>query len=232
LVDEEGNIAEGNYDREIALLAAHFPKAPPSDYTPKGGGSAFERVNTELVGELLGKASNQSAPGDDRISAGILKVFWEWDQQRITQLVRACIRLGHHQELWKTAKGIVIPKAGKLDYSKVRAYRVICLLDVISKLVERTAGHLIADHLERKKGLHEGQYGCRKCRSCIDAVAALMNRTQQAWGGKKIAGALFDRLVRLLLGWHFILLLGGPAPSPLTRFTPFLFRNLPLEVSE
>jgi hypothetical protein len=103
--------------------------------------------------------SSQSAPGDDRISAGILKIFWEWDQQRITQLVRACIRLGHHPELWKTAKGIVIPKAGKPDYSKVRAYRVICLLDVISKLVERTAGNLIADHLERKKGLHEGQYG-------------------------------------------------------------------------
>ena len=68
-----------------------------------------------------------------------------------------CIRLGHHPELWKTAKGIVIPKPGKPDYSKVRAYRVICLLDVISKLVERMVGHLIADHLERKKVLHEGQ---------------------------------------------------------------------------
>ena len=87
-------------------------------------------------------------PGDDHISAGILKVFWEWDRQRIVQLVRACIRLGHHPELWKTAKGIVIPKPGKPDYSKVQAYRVICLLDVFSKLVERMAGHLIADHLE------------------------------------------------------------------------------------
>jgi len=92
-----------------------------------------------------------------------------------------CCRLGHHPEIWKTAKGIVIPKAGKPDYSRVRAYRVICLLDVISKLVERTAGFLIADHLERKRGLHEGQYGCRKRRSCIDAVAVLMNQTQQAW---------------------------------------------------
>jgi len=52
---------------------------------------------------------------------------------------------------------------------------MICLLDVISKLVERMAGHLNADHLERKKGLHEGQYGCRKRRSYIDAVAVLMN---------------------------------------------------------
>jgi hypothetical protein len=141
-----------------------------------------------MIGKLLGKAADFSAPGDDRISAGIIKVFWEWDQQRIVQLVRACVRLGYHPELWKTAKGIVIPKAGKPDYSKIRAYRVICLLDVISKLVERTA-----DHLERRKGqrLHDGQFGCRNRRSCIDAVAVLMNRTQQTWGRKKIAGALF-----------------------------------------
>jgi len=87
---------------------------------------------------------------DDQISAEILKVFWEWDQQCIVQLVKACIRLGHHPELWKTAKVIVILKAGKPDYSRVGAYHVICLLDVISKLVERTAGYLITDHLERK----------------------------------------------------------------------------------
>jgi len=95
------------------------------------------------------KATN-SAPGDDRIPAGIVKVFWQWDKQRIVQLARACIRLGYHPKLWKTAKGVVIPKPEKPDYSKVRAYRVISLLDVISKLVERIAAHLIANHLERK----------------------------------------------------------------------------------
>ena len=73
----------------------------------------------------------------------------------------------------------------------MRAYRVISLLDVISKLLEHTAAHLIVDHREHKRGLHEGQYGCRKQRSYIDAVAVLMNRTQQAWAGKKVAGAVF-----------------------------------------
>lgn len=61
------------------------------------------------------------------------------------------------------AKGVVIHKPGKLDYSKVRAYRVISLLDVISKLLERTVVHLIVDHLEQKQELHEGQFGYRKC---------------------------------------------------------------------
>jgi len=102
---------------------------------------------------------------------------------------------------------VVIPKPGKPDNSKVRAYRVISLLDVISKLLERTAAHLIADHLERKRGLHEGQFGCRKQRSCVDAVAILMNRTQKAWAGKKVAGALiidvksaFNNVDKTILG--------------------------------
>lgn len=40
----------------------------------------------------------------------------------------------------------------------------ISLLDVISELVERTAAHLAADHLERRKGrgLHGGQFGCQE----------------------------------------------------------------------
>ena len=155
------------------------------------GGSPFEKVDTKLVAALLSKTSSTSAPGDDRILARMIKVFRQWDSEQIRQIVRACIRLGHHPELWKTAKGVVIPKPGKPNYSKVRTYRVISLLDVISKLLEWTAAHLIADHLEWKRGLHEGQYSCRKRQLCVDAVAILINRTQKAWNEKKVAGTLF-----------------------------------------
>jgi len=74
---------------------------------------------------------------------------------------------------------VVIPKPSKPDYSKVRAYGIISLLDIISKLLEWTVAHLIADHLEHKRGLHEGQFGCQKWRSCVDVVAIMMNHTQQ-----------------------------------------------------
>jgi len=162
LVGEEGSIAESQDERETAILKAHFPKGPPSTYEPLVGGRAFEQVYTHLVGFLLANGSNTAAPGNDRISADILKVFWQWDRQWITQLVRACIKTGYHPKIWKTGKGVVIPKPGKPDYAKMRAYRVIPLLDVICKLVERTAAHLITDHLERKLALHKGQYGCPK----------------------------------------------------------------------
>jgi hypothetical protein len=134
-----------------------------------------------LVGGLLGKTASGSAPGEDRISAGILKVFWEWGQSHVVGLVRGCIRVGCHPSLWKTAIGIVIPKPNRPDYSQVRAYRVIQLLDTFGKLVERTAAYLVADLLERNGSLHEGQYGSRNRRAAVDAVAVLMNCTELAW---------------------------------------------------
>jgi len=85
----------------------------------------------------------------------------------------------------------MIPKPGKPDYIKVWAYRVILLLDVVSKLVEYTAAHLISDHLERLRGLNDGQFGCQECQSCVDTVAVLINCMQLAWGQKQMAGALF-----------------------------------------
>jgi len=174
LVAEDGSVAEGRHEREQAIHKAHFPPGPRGSYEPKDGGHAFERVDTKLVAALLSRAASTSASGDDRISAGTIKVFWQWDCNRITQIVRAYIRLGHHPEIWKMEKGVVIPKQGKPDYSRVGAYRVITLLDVISKLLERAAAHLIADHLERKQGLYEGQFVCWKRRLCVDAVTVLM----------------------------------------------------------
>ena len=84
----------------------------------------------------------------------------------------------------------MILKPGKPDYGRVRAYRVISLLDSLGKLVERTAAHMIANHLETNRLLHEGQYGSRVRRATMDAAAVLMSRTQEAWKRKAVAGAL------------------------------------------
>jgi len=81
LVREDGSIAEGHWEREQAILQAHFPQGPPGTFNPAEGGKAFERVEASLVGSLLKAVLNTSAPGDDWISAGIVKVFWQWDEQ-------------------------------------------------------------------------------------------------------------------------------------------------------
>lgn len=100
-------------------------------------------------------------------------------------LVRQCFRLGLHPQAWKTAKGILLRKPNKSDYSIVKAYRVISLLNCIGKVVEKVAAETISSHIEALGVLHPGQMGSRKQRSAIDAVACLIQEIHQAWGQKQ-----------------------------------------------
>jgi hypothetical protein len=95
-----GNMVEGHKAREEILLAAHFPAARKEPkYDISEGGGSFRKVDSKVVEALLRKAGSSSTPGEDRITVGILKVFWEWTPEYITTLVRGCIRLGHHPQL-------------------------------------------------------------------------------------------------------------------------------------
>jgi hypothetical protein len=63
--------------------------------------------------------------------------LWKWDQQRLCALIKTCIARGIHPNHWKVAKGVVLRKPGKPDYTKVKAYRVIALLNCIGKVAEK-----------------------------------------------------------------------------------------------
>lgn len=70
----------------------------------------------------------KSAPGADGMGAPVLQLLWRWGQQEIHRLTVECLRAGVHCQNWKSARGVVIPKPGKDDYSLCRSYRVISLL--------------------------------------------------------------------------------------------------------
>jgi hypothetical protein len=85
---------------------------------------------------------------------------------------------------------VVLRKPNKPDYSNVKAYRVISLLNCIGKVAEKVVANKLADIVERRDLLHDGQFGSRRGRSAIDAVAVLINRTQEAWKRKEIVAVL------------------------------------------
>jgi hypothetical protein len=84
-------------------------------------------------------------------------MLWNWDASRIVALARQCFR--------KTAKGVLLRKPNKPDYSQVKSYRVISLLNCLGKVVEKIAAEAISDHCEATGALHPGQIGSRKDRS-------------------------------------------------------------------
>jgi len=57
-------------------------------------------------------------------------------------------------------------------------------------VVEKVAANAIAEECERRKLLHDRQFGCRTRRSAIDVVGRLMKRVEEAWGRGNTAAVL------------------------------------------
>lgn len=71
------------------------------------------------------------------------------------------------------------------------AYRPICLLDELGKLLERVLAGRISGHLSGVgPDLHANQYGFRKQRSTVDAIQAVKNFTEAAMGGGNVLVAV------------------------------------------
>jgi Reverse transcriptase (RNA-dependent DNA polymerase) len=168
-----------------------FPSTLEVALEPTQPGTMHQSVNIALVRRALFSQSVRKAPGVDKLNFRALRLLWQWDPERIVALARQCFRLGVHPQAWKTARGILLHKPKRIDRTSVKAYRVISLLNCLSKVVEKLAAEAISTHCEATQALHPGQMGSRRRRSAIDAVACLIQEVHQAWGQKQLAGALF-----------------------------------------
>ena len=145
----------------------------------------------EEVEKALFTQSTKKAPGISRLNFKILRLLWGWDSERIVKLVQACIQKGYQPPTWKIARGILLRKQDKPNYSIPKAYRVISLLECLGKVVEKVVATKISKFCEEKQVLHEGQFGSRKNRSTHDALLQLITFVEKAWLEKQLAGAIF-----------------------------------------
>lgn len=67
------------------------------------------RNNPEMVRRALYSQKSRKAPGPDRLGAPILRLLWQWDAQRIVDLVAHSFRLGVHPRVWKVAREYLSP---------------------------------------------------------------------------------------------------------------------------
>jgi hypothetical protein len=190
LKGEHGETAATIAEKEELIVRSAFPTPPPDEpVIIPSTGSIAEPTDAEIE-RAVWSPSIRKAPGPDCLNFAAVRLVWRWDRLRLCALIKACIVCGIHPSKWKIAKGVVLRKPDKPDYSKVKAYRVIALLNCLGKVAEKVVANKLSDLVERRDLLHQGQFGSRKGRSAIDAVAVLMNRTQEAWKRREITAVL------------------------------------------
>jgi len=195
LRSRDGVVAESWEDKVELIKEEAFPK-PLKGVERKAqeeGGGMWKTISDEDIRLALFDQSVKKAPGPDRLGFKAIRLLWEWDALRITAIIKMTFRLRIHPRVWKEVRGVVIQKPNKPDYGVAKAYRVITLLNCLGTVVEKVAANAIAEQCEQRQLLHDGQFGCRKRRSAIDAAGWLMKRVEKVWGrGNTVAVMWMD----------------------------------------
>ncbi len=63
-------------------------------------------------------------------------------------LFQACIEVGHHPPQFKEANTVILKKPAKKDYSELKLYRPIALLDILGKALETVVLRKLSDLAE------------------------------------------------------------------------------------
>jgi hypothetical protein len=191
LTDRDNKQANTWLEKEEMLRYKSFP---PNDgdqyYELPPAGSAHTRVTEQAVERASFSQSVKKAQEPDKLSFAGKWLLWALDKERIVRLTRAAIRTGRHSAVWKLARGLVIRKPGKDNYTMLKAYHFKSLLRCMGKVVEKVATELLSEKADWWWLLSDGQFGSRKGRSAIDAAAIMVNRAHAAWTNGHIRGVL------------------------------------------
>jgi hypothetical protein len=147
-------------------------------------------ITEDEVSRALATGPGTSAPGPSGIPYWVLRWAHEADNSHLTTIFNACLDLGCHP--WPDATVIAIPKPDKPDYTKVKAFRPITLLECMGKTLEK----IIANRLQVQSETHlligPGQFAQRHHFATDAATVLRMKIEQTRRAGRLGFVCLFD----------------------------------------
>lgn len=129
------------------------------------------------------------APGLDGIDAAILKKSVPLVEEELLSIFNECLDRGHFPTEWKVADLRLLYKGGGKDKESPKAYRPICLLPVVSKVLERLILNSLKTVLTASS--HPRQFGSTRGRGTTDALLRV-RRDMEGRAEKYVMLLLFD----------------------------------------
>src|SRR5260221_2318641 len=113
-------------------------------------------------------------------------------EEELYHLIQLCAKMGYHPKEWRTSIAVALKKP-KRDYSLLRLYRLIQLLEVLGKVLERVQAHRLSYIAAKHNLFPSSQFGGIPGRSAEDALLCTVHDIETAWNHKCKASILtFD----------------------------------------
>lgn len=161
--------------------AIRFPEDDGSDYN-----QPF--TMTELIEAL--RHCGDTASGDDKISYQLIKNLPDKSIEFLLSIYNKLWSEFSFPKSWRQAIVLPFPKKGKC-YQNVINYRPITLTSCVCKLQERMVNVRLVHTLENDKFFSQTQYGFRKGRCSLDAVACFDTFVKVAFARREHVAAIF-----------------------------------------
>ena len=111
----------------------------------------------------------------DTIPYSVWKAVHRIAPSVLTSLLAPLLRFGHHPSSLKMANGVVLDKPGKPSYDSPFLFRIIVLLQTISKILERIAAPRLSAVARYVGLLYSNQCGSLPSLSSFDTCSALVD---------------------------------------------------------
>lgn len=153
--------------------------------------SAPEWISGEVRAAIM-SMKNKKAPGKDFIEVEMLKVASKTALlEKMTGLYNACLRLGVFPDEWKGGIVRTLIKGNDKDLTATKSYRPICLLPVLSEVLEKLIKSRLHVQIMHPMYMSTQQFSYRTRRSTEDAICEL-RRIVKDTNKSMVLAPLFD----------------------------------------
>jgi hypothetical protein len=166
------DIAEILSNRFFVDTPATVPTWLEEDPSPRAT-RELPRIPEGSIGELIADTSNLSSPGASGQTWQLIKWAWMCALEVLTDLITGCVWAGHHLLIWRLAIVCAVPKPHRADYSLVKNFHLVSLLECMGKIVEKLVARLIYGEIITHDLIPTNQYGGRMSLSTLDAGLTL-----------------------------------------------------------
>ncbi|CAB0034360.1 unnamed protein product [Trichogramma brassicae] len=156
-------------------------------YQPSGMEWSQRQVTRAVTSIKSGKA-----PGLDGIEAEMLKKLVNTPAMDfLTGIFNAGRKMGYFPDQWKNANLKILLKGEDKDETQTKSYRPICLLPIMSKVLEKLINWSLGQVLLEPVYASSRQYGYRINRSTEDAIVDVLDAIDEK-EDKMVMALLFD----------------------------------------
>jgi len=140
----------------------------------------------EEIRRVIEGMDNKKAPGEDGITAEIHKQTFKILSKSITTMYNGYLKNGVFPEIWKKAKIIPIMKPDTQNSQDITKYRLISLLNIGGKILEKALINRINHHIHSMEYLKRNQYEFIPQTSTIDEIMAVKEFVQEGFSKEEI----------------------------------------------